>query len=130
MNSFCLIHEVTSRQTVIHRRCMISDLVKFEAAYTGARTIERTSIVELKQHIFRTSNSLRLMSFSKDEVTPESDNVAKDLSVFRDEQQFEERVIPMLRAGLQQYYAEVEEDHDGSHETKVSVLCAYNFEVR
>ncbi|CAO3682559.1 unnamed protein product [Umbelopsis vinacea] len=98
------------------------------AAYTGARTIGRTSIVELKQHIFRTSNSLRLMSFSKDEATPESDSVAKDLSVFRDEQQFEERVIPMLRAGLQQYYAEVEEDHDGSHETKVSFLCAYNLE--
>ncbi|GAB5591564.1 hypothetical protein Unana1_06464 [Umbelopsis nana] len=98
------------------------------AAYTGARTIERTNIVELKQHIFRTSNSLRLMSFSKDEITPEAETIVKDLAVFRDEKQFEERVIPMLRAGLQKYYADVEDDQDKTHETKVSFLCGYSLE--
>ncbi|CAO3677382.1 unnamed protein product [Umbelopsis ramanniana] len=97
-------------------------------AYTGARTIGRTSIAELKQHVFRTSNSLRLMSFSKNEEQPEPESVVQDLSVFRDEKQFEDRIVPMLRAGLQKYYEEVEEDDGKIHETKVSFLCGYNLD--
>ncbi|KAG2182333.1 hypothetical protein INT43_007263 [Umbelopsis isabellina] len=98
------------------------------AAYTGARTIQRHSIVQLGQHIFRTSNSLRLMTFSEKEDQLEPDYVTKDLSIFRDEKQFEVRLLPLLKAGLQKYYAEVEEDHDKTHETKVSFLCGYSFE--
>jgi hypothetical protein len=106
-----------------------TDRIYLTAAYTGARTIGRTSIAELKQHIFRTSNSLRLMSFSKEEGQPEPDFVIQDLSMFRDEKQFEDRIIPMLRAGLQKYYAEVEEEDGKIHETKVSFLCAYDLQV-
>lgn len=69
------------------------------------------------------------MSFSKDEITPEAETIVMDLAVFRDEKQFEERVIPMLRAGLQKYYADVEDDQDKTHETKVSFLCGYSLEV-
>ncbi|CAM0142684.1 unnamed protein product [Umbelopsis sp. WA50703] len=69
------------------------------------------------------------MTFSEKDDQPEPDYVSKDLAVFRDERQFEERLIPLLKAGLQKYYAEVEEDHDKSHETKVSFLCGYSFEA-
>lgn len=69
------------------------------------------------------------MTFSEKEDQPEPDYVTKDLSILRDEKQFEERLVPLLKAGLQKYYAEVEEDHDKTHETKVSFLCGYSFEV-
>jgi preprotein translocase subunit Sec61beta len=49
--------------------------------------------------------------------------------VFRDEKQFEDRIVPMLRAGLQKYYEEVEEEDGKLHETKVSFLCGYNLDV-
>lgn len=69
------------------------------------------------------------MSFSKNEEQPEPESVVQDLSVFRDEKQFEDRIVPMLRAGLQKYYEEVEEDDGKIHETKVSFLCGYNLDV-
>lgn len=130
MSFFSHIREVTvstySANEIVNCNKLMNSIL---AAYTGARTIQRHSIVQLGQHIFRTSNSLRLMTFSEKEDQAEPDYVTKDLSMLRDEKQFEERLIPLLKAGLQKYYAEVEEDHDKSHETKVSFLCGYSFEV-
>lgn len=95
------------------------------------RTVGRDSIVEFKLHTQRMINSISHINFQGN-TTEEAERVQTELSAFKDPIQFENRLRPLLKKGLQAYYELVDETTDTEHpsEAKVSVVLTYSFEVR
>ncbi|KAI8989430.1 aminotransferase [Pilobolus umbonatus] len=95
-------------------------------AYTGMRTFERDSIVELTLHMKRIIQSLSSMTFPHPGEEIESNRVKQALSPLRDYNKLEAILVPLLKKGLSVYYDEVDtECHD---EAKVSVMVTYSLE--
>ncbi|KAI9032521.1 aminotransferase [Phycomyces nitens] len=92
-------------------------------AYTGMRTVEHGSIVELTSHFKRMVKSLSLMNFAKDS-TSEDAQVKTAMAPFRDIVCLEGLLVPFLRAGLTEYYA----NNKTVEEAKISVMVGYSFE--
>ncbi|KAI8384295.1 aminotransferase [Radiomyces spectabilis] len=100
-------------------------------AYTGMRTVGRKSVVELGSHMKRIVNSLSLMRFeNSDGVEPET--VSQMMSPFRNITSLEHRLVPLLRAGLENYYSNVDPTTATDHpsETKISLMVTYCYESR
>ncbi|OBZ89721.1 hypothetical protein A0J61_02237 [Choanephora cucurbitarum] len=91
-------------------------------AYTGMRTVGRDAIVEFKLHTQRMINSIAHMKFEGN-TTEETERARVALSAFRDPIQFEQRLRPLLKKGLEAYYERVDETThtEHPHEAKVSV---------
>ncbi|CEP11063.1 hypothetical protein [Parasitella parasitica] len=100
-------------------------------AYTGMRTVNRDAIVELKTHMKRMTNSLSLIKFEGKTAsqTEAADHALKSL---RDPHGFEQKVIPLLKKGLSEYYKHVDTTTNTGHpsETKVSLMATYSFETQ
>ncbi|KAL0089941.1 aminotransferase [Phycomyces blakesleeanus] len=94
-------------------------------AYTGMRTVEHGSIVELTSHFKRMVNSLSLMNFTQ-HSTEENEHVKTSMAPFRDITRLEGLLVPFLRAGLKEYYAAI---NDSIKEAKISVMISYSFEL-
>ncbi|KAI8077757.1 aminotransferase [Halteromyces radiatus] len=95
-------------------------------AYTGMRTVGRGSILELNSHMKRIVNSLTLMKFNPTGKDGEPDTVSDQLVSFRHIDSLEEKLIPMLRAGLEAYYNHIPE----AEQAKVSLMVTYSFELQ
>ncbi|CAG8454028.1 14262_t:CDS:2 [Acaulospora morrowiae] len=121
-------------------------------AYTGARTVKRTSIMDLQEHLNRTCNSMKLMKFTPPaenlKIMEHNDNssnsvseyevleqepeyVTKELEPYRDLEKLKEMVIPLFKLGLKKYF-EIEEETPwhikGIGEIKVTLIVCYSFE--
>lgn len=89
------------------------------------RTVGKGSIIELNSHIKRITTSLSLMKFTQNENENELDHVTQQLQSFRDVDLFEEKLVPMIRQGLESFY-----DYDPTvEETKVAIMVTYSFDV-
>lgn len=65
------------------------------------------------------------MKFTQNENENELDNVTQQLQSFRDVDLFEEKLVPMIRQGLESFY-----DYDPAvEETKVAIMVTYSFDV-
>ncbi|KAI8330720.1 aminotransferase [Chlamydoabsidia padenii] len=93
-------------------------------AYTGMRTVEHDSILELNSHMKRITNSLALMTFT--DKTDEPDTVTQQLASFRQLDTFEEKLVPLLRTGLLAFYKLEKE----AWEAKVSVMVTYSYQLQ
>ncbi|CDH55854.1 5-phosphate dependent protein [Lichtheimia corymbifera JMRC:FSU:9682] len=93
-------------------------------AYTGMRTVNRTAIVELDSHIKRITNSLSLLKFVPDGQQGEPEDVTRDMEPYRQVDSLQERLLPLLKAGLTAFKP------DGANEIKVVVMVAYSYEKR
>lgn len=93
-------------------------------AYTGMRTVRRDSIVEFNTHMNRITSSVSQL-FSGDK------KVELSMTSFRDIKQFEAKVLPLLKKGLESYYDTVDKTTHSSNpfEAKVSILVTYSHEV-
>ncbi|CAG8822054.1 7637_t:CDS:2, partial [Racocetra fulgida] len=98
-------------------------------AYTSARTVNRTAIMDLQEHINRTCNSLKLMKFKNSENLSVGGNkdksnnntseenieetepvhVTQEMVPYRNPEIFKELIIPLLKIGLTKYF-EIEEE--------------------
>ncbi|ORX44794.1 D-aminoacid aminotransferase-like PLP-dependent enzyme [Hesseltinella vesiculosa] len=96
------------------------------AAYTGMRTVNRKSIVELDAHMKRVVNSVSLMKFAEPGKEEETDHVAHQLESFRDRDAFEEKLIPLLRQSLSAFY----EHQPQATEAKTVVLVTYDHQAQ
>ncbi|KAF7726473.1 hypothetical protein EC973_008708 [Apophysomyces ossiformis] len=114
------------RQTILHYQTLI---YKWTGAYTGMRTLGRNAIVQLNSHLKRIHSTLSLMKFTESEDGIEREEVSRKLASFRDEAQLDEKLIPLLRAGLTEYYNKVDQSTDDTLETKVMVMVAYSFQT-
>ncbi|CAO3643462.1 unnamed protein product [Cunninghamella echinulata] len=95
-------------------------------AYTGMRTVGKGSIIELNSHMKRIATSLSLMKFTQNENENELDHVTQQLQSFRDVDLFEEKLVPMIRQGLESFY-----DYDPTvEETKVAIMVTYSFDLQ
>jgi hypothetical protein len=94
------------------------------------RTIHRNAIVELGSHMKRISTSLSLMDLTH--PAHPTEQVGEALTSFMNEASLEEKLVPMLRQGLEAYYAQVDPTSNTVHpsEAKVSLVVAYSFEVK
>ncbi|CAO3612950.1 unnamed protein product [Cunninghamella blakesleeana] len=97
-------------------------------AYTGMRTIGKGSIIELNSHMKRIVTSLSLMKFSKveNDNENESENIRHQMESFRDLDLFEEKLVPMIKKGLEAFY----EYDPTAEEAKISVMCTYSFDLQ
>lgn len=95
-------------------------------AYSGMRTVDHNSILELNSHLKRITNSLALMKFTPPDQTEEPDSVNEQMKSFRRLETLEEKLVPLIRAGLLAYY----ELEPQALEAKVSVMVTYCFDVR
>ncbi|CAG8593325.1 20995_t:CDS:2 [Cetraspora pellucida] len=118
-------------------------------AYTSARTVNRTAIMDLQGHINRTCDSLKLMKFKNSGSLPvegnkgESNNVSeenieetepnyvtREMVAYRNPEVFKELVIPLLKIGLTKYF-EIEEETTwhikGVSEVKITLIVCYSF---
>lgn len=87
------------------------------------RTVNRTAIVELDSHIKRITNSLSLLKFVPDGQQGEPEDVTRDMEPYRQVDSLQERLLPLLKAGLTAFKP------DGANEIKVVVMVAYSYEV-
>ncbi|KAI9139200.1 hypothetical protein BKA69DRAFT_1087257 [Paraphysoderma sedebokerense] len=116
-------------------------------AYTSARTVLLTSIMDLKGHMSRLSKSMSLMHFTHSNPSSslsagtdtsevsEPTSVTAQLAHYRDSATISSIVVPTIRHALETYYKlnsisyPVEDGHNEEiQETKVTVLCCYDFE--
>lgn len=119
-------------------------------AYTSARTVNRTAIMDLQGHIKRTCDSLKLIKFQNSEnisiernqdesnnnvseeriEETEPDYVTQEMAPYRDPEIFKGLVIPLLKTGLTKYF-EIEEETPwhikGVGEVKVIWIVCYSF---
>ncbi|ORZ03876.1 aminotransferase [Syncephalastrum racemosum] len=91
-------------------------------AYTGMRTLDRTSIVAFSSHVKRLTTSLSLMTFPANGA--ESADITDQLAPFRDTDSLTHSLKDLLRIGLQTFRQRYPE-----YEAKVSVLIAYDFKI-
>ncbi|KAG0175516.1 hypothetical protein DFQ30_006709, partial [Apophysomyces sp. BC1015] len=98
-------------------------------AYTGMRTVGRNAIVQLDSHLKRIHNTMSLMRFTRPGEQTETEEVTSKLASFRDQVQLDEKLIPLLHAGLTAYYSQIGQTVDPSSETKVMVMIAYSFQT-
>ncbi|GAA5797581.1 hypothetical protein HPULCUR_002969 [Helicostylum pulchrum] len=96
-------------------------------AYTGMRTVHRDAIVEFNTHVKRITNSVSHMSFGSE---PNNEKVQQAMASFRDPKQFEAKVLPLLKKGLETYYDQVDTTTHSSHpfEAKISIMVTYSLE--
>ncbi|ORZ15275.1 aminotransferase [Absidia repens] len=95
-------------------------------AYTGMRTVGHGAILELNSHMKRVVNSLSLMKLCPPDGTIEPDIVSQQLASFRNVESFEEKLVPLIRAGLQAYY----DQEPQAVETKVSLMVTYSYDLQ
>ncbi|KAI7865184.1 aminotransferase [Spinellus fusiger] len=92
-------------------------------AYTGMRTVEKHSIMELRSHCQRIASSLALLRFSDNNTI--EDAIQATMANFKDMGELENQLLPMLRCGLSYYY----EKNPTVEESKVSVVVSYSEEA-
>lgn len=92
------------------------------------RTVHRDAIVEFNTHVKRITNSISHMSFGLDS---NNEKVQQAMASFRDPKQFEAKVLPLLKKGLETYYDQVDTTTRSSHpfEAKISIIVTYSLEV-
>lgn len=89
-------------------------------AYTGMRTLERNAIVEFDAHVKRLTNSLALLKWDH-----KDDHINQAMASFKDPIELKGKLVPLLKKGLESFYEQINTEH----ETKVSVMIAYSFQV-
>ncbi|KAI8053114.1 aminotransferase [Gilbertella persicaria] len=97
-------------------------------AYTGMRTVNRDAIVELKTHMQRMTNSISHIQFKGDTVQA-TEKAERELAPFKDSVEFEHKLMPLLKNGLEAYYEHIDETTHTEHpyEAKVSIVLTYSF---
>ncbi|KAI8982023.1 aminotransferase [Mycotypha africana] len=104
-------------------------------AYTGMRTVDKTSIAELHTHMKRLYNSIASIKFEGDNNGDDSavfleekhKEVQEAMAPLRDPVLLEKKVVQIVRVGLTEFYGKVHLTTDG--EVKVTILATYCFDT-